>query len=104
MQQENHSSEQISFLVVIFSCSHGHGVAGKKMVSGIQKHKPEVFMIRPVLFLVAVVYIGALFAKDILEFFFLLTQGEDPVHPDRGNTWVGAFIQRCRPCHVTQFV
>lgn len=33
------------------------------MVSEIQKHNPEVFMIYPVLFLVAVVYIGALFAK-----------------------------------------
>lgn len=32
----------------------------------------------------------------------MLAQGEDPVHPDRGNTWAGAFIQRCRPCHVTQ--
>lgn len=43
-----------------------------------------------------------LFAKGYFESLFLLTQGEDPVHPDRGNTWAGAFIQWCRPCHVTQ--
>lgn len=42
------------------------------MVSEIPKHNLEVFMIYPVLFLVAVVYIGALFAKDILEVFFCL--------------------------------
>lgn len=59
-------------------------------VSEIQKHNLKFFMVYPVHFLVAVVYIFALFAKS---FFFFLAQGEDPVHPDRGNTWVGAFIQ-----------
>lgn len=29
-QQENHASEQISFLVVIFCYTYGHGVAGVK--------------------------------------------------------------------------
>lgn len=43
---------------------------GKKMVSEIQRHNPEIFMIYPVLFLLAGVYVGALFAKDILELFF----------------------------------
>lgn len=40
------------------------------MVSEIQRHNPEIFMIYPVLFLLAGVYVGALFAKDILELFF----------------------------------
>lgn len=40
------------------------------MVSEKQNQNSEGFMIYPVLFLVAVVYIGALLAKDILEIFF----------------------------------
>lgn len=73
----------------LFGCSilllHGHGVAGKNISLR--------FLINSVFFLVAVVHIDALFAKGILKGFFLLAQGEDPVHPDRGNTWAGAFIQ-----------
>lgn len=42
------------------------------------------FLIHSVLFLVIVVH-------TYLQSLFL--QGEDPVHPDRGNTWAGAFIQ-----------
>ncbi|KAL8183792.1 UNVERIFIED_CONTAM: E3 ubiquitin-protein ligase HW2 [Gekko kuhli] len=39
------------------------------MVSEMQKDNPEVFLIYPVLFLAALGYISALFARDILEHF-----------------------------------
>lgn len=97
-QRENRSSEQINLLVVIFYCSHGHGVAGKKSR---EKHNPEIFDTLCT-FSRCCGTRWCLICKRYFERLFLLTQGEDPVHPDRGNTWAGAFIQWCRPCHVTQ--
>lgn len=49
-------------------------MAPKIMVSEIQRHNPEIFLIYPALFLVALVYIGVLFAKDILEPFFCINR------------------------------
>lgn len=44
------------------------------MVSEIERHNPEVYWVYPAFFLVALVYIGALFAKDVLELFLCLNR------------------------------
>lgn len=75
---KNDSSEQMSFLVVIFYYSHAYAVAWEKMVSEVQKHSLEVFMIYPVLLFYTGVYIRyfvTLFGLHREKIQFIRTEG-----------------------------